>query len=580
MITLSPSSGTSSECLFDMLGTATKVTGPVPVQLALQGGGAKITALMAAVETVQSLQASGELRVTRVAGTSAGAIVACLFAAGVKMATAREELRKLSKRDVDRLFPAFWPPWRHPIRFVWSIIRLAMGRPIWGTSKIEHLLEKLLATTGDAPTTFQDIRVGKNIEVRVVATNLTECRMEEYPESAKIGIAVLNSAGLPYCFRIWTKSGNPVIVDGGICENLPISQLQEEKEKGEIIAFTFKPGKGNSTRNFLEFTAALLDTTIENSVELARRRLPYDNVYRITTEVRTFDFRQAHDVGLEGEYDDIKKKAEKFLRGYIERKKAEIAGVPKENVQVEDPWQDMNVGIMEELGRIYEAQHASAKLRYLECGVVVQANCLIQAAEKLPDVVHYWAEFKTLDKPAYCHAVSGSAPTGKQALVPERTAWKLIDLARGKLVNTFKVPIQMPRIPGVRPLVIFFDPPLEAESGPYRLELRTIVHGFVEDMKVTHTARRAEGFIGKLSIVVLVPEGLPHAVLYAPEGRPLAARELEEIMRTIPMDEEQSQFRPIGWKVENVGPEEFVADIVVNPGLTMVANGGINITRR
>ncbi len=62
----------------------------IPIQLVIQGGGAKITHLVAALEAVQSLQREGVLRVTRIAGTSAGAIAGALFAAGVDMQRARD----------------------------------------------------------------------------------------------------------------------------------------------------------------------------------------------------------------------------------------------------------------------------------------------------------------------------------------------------------------------------------------------------------------------------------------------------------------------------------------------------------
>ncbi|MEI8288171.1 MAG: patatin-like phospholipase family protein [Verrucomicrobiota bacterium] len=47
------------------------------IQIAMQGGGAKLSALLAAMEALQSSQNKNEIRVTRISGTSSGAIVAC-----------------------------------------------------------------------------------------------------------------------------------------------------------------------------------------------------------------------------------------------------------------------------------------------------------------------------------------------------------------------------------------------------------------------------------------------------------------------------------------------------------------------
>jgi len=45
---------------------------PVPIQLALQGGGAKITYLIAALEALQELEQAGKVKVTRIAGSAGG----------------------------------------------------------------------------------------------------------------------------------------------------------------------------------------------------------------------------------------------------------------------------------------------------------------------------------------------------------------------------------------------------------------------------------------------------------------------------------------------------------------------------
>ena len=77
----------------------------IPIQLAIQGGGAKITYLLAALESVQALERGGLLRVTRIAGTSAGAIAGALYAAGVDMRRARDAFES-DRHQLLRAFPA------------------------------------------------------------------------------------------------------------------------------------------------------------------------------------------------------------------------------------------------------------------------------------------------------------------------------------------------------------------------------------------------------------------------------------------------------------------------------------------
>src|SRR5262245_49150576 len=52
----------------------------VDVQVVFQGGGARVAALLAAADALRQAERCRKIRVTRVAGTSAGAIVAALFA--------------------------------------------------------------------------------------------------------------------------------------------------------------------------------------------------------------------------------------------------------------------------------------------------------------------------------------------------------------------------------------------------------------------------------------------------------------------------------------------------------------------
>lgn len=107
---------------------------PFKCQLAIQGGGAKIIALLAAMEAVQKLQGERRIQVTRVAGTSAGAIVAALFAAECDMADVRNGLVQTFGADVNRLFPV--PTIPLLLRKTWW-----QGKPLWKESDLRPILE-------------------------------------------------------------------------------------------------------------------------------------------------------------------------------------------------------------------------------------------------------------------------------------------------------------------------------------------------------------------------------------------------------------------------------------------------------
>ena len=89
---------------------------PRPIQLALQGGGAKIVHLIAALEAIEKLQNEDRLiHVTRIAGTSAGAIAGGLFAAGVAMSAVKETLLNFGKNLKKLPQPGY-------TRFGWDVV--------------------------------------------------------------------------------------------------------------------------------------------------------------------------------------------------------------------------------------------------------------------------------------------------------------------------------------------------------------------------------------------------------------------------------------------------------------------------
>ena len=92
---------------------------------------------------------------------------------------------------------------------------------------------------------------------------------------------------------MWSKSGNRVVVDGGICENLPIEPLKKEEKKfGDVIAVTFEPTPTSIPTGLIAFALSLLDAAMSNSVDRARALLPKSSCFPIGMDLglSTFDF--------------------------------------------------------------------------------------------------------------------------------------------------------------------------------------------------------------------------------------------------------------------------------------------------
>ncbi|MCA1814817.1 MAG: patatin-like phospholipase family protein [Acidobacteria bacterium] len=539
---------------------------PLRIQLAIQGGGAKICVLLAAMEAVQSLQADKKIEVTRVAGTSAGAIVACLFAAGINMKTVKEHLKGLTTQQLAQYFPQ--PTMKKAVyRLGWH------GKPLWEKTFLEGELEGLFNKAG-----FYKLGDLK-LRAHVVAANLVESRPVVYGEPEKdIVSALLDSCGLPYCFRVWDKNntGNPVIVDGGICENLPSEQLEPfQAEDGPVVGISFSPTRRKSVSTVWDFTGAILDTAINNSMNRAKRRLGTDRVHEIQTDIGTFDFAKALRYLREqsGNYELVKERADKWFNAFVEARRKTAAGEQVKQVVDKDTWKEQSVSTMEKLSTIYRTQHLVSKFKYTLSSLMVQANCLVTDPQNTfygkPDFVSYSLTFQTLDKEIYCHAFALSE--AEHDTDPSRTEFLLLDLTKPKgAVKTVSMPMRDPDKPTRKELLLHFIPPLPPQSGPYKLECKDVVRGFMKNLAEKKrddlyiTSLRAQGKIDRIDLVLFVPNTAGGLRLVAREGSPPGEpmSELELSKYNVPPG-----FRAVGWTGVKVDPEpDFGADIFLSDG--------------
>lgn len=142
---------------------------------------------------------------------------------------------------------------------------------IWSTDPLRRCLQDLFKLVN--VVTFADLK----IPVIVVASDLVNGSKKEF-SSGDLVNALLHSSTLPYCFRVWNSGGNnnPVFGDGGVCENLPSEILEpfEAQAQGTVVALSFKPEPAQRPPSDIkQFSLALLDTAISNSMSRAKLRL-------------------------------------------------------------------------------------------------------------------------------------------------------------------------------------------------------------------------------------------------------------------------------------------------------------------
>lgn len=519
---------------------------PFSLQLAIQGGGAKICALLAAMEAIQTLQSEGIVKVTRIAGTSAGAIVGCLFAAGIDMALVRERLRNVTPTQLARLFPA-------PGLNV--VTRLSRGRPLWNDDFLRSELARFLELEAKVYT-FEDLTNKKQIKVFVVAANLTDSVkvVHGLVPTENVVESLLDSCGLPFCFRIWSKAGSRVIVDGGICENLPSDELEDETKDGPIIGVSFYPVRGRSPITLKNFSIALLDTAMNNSMTRAKVRLG-ERVFSISTDIGTFDFARALNEGLGDKYELVKVAADKFFREFVSAQRNKKVTVSPA------AWEEQNTLMMSTLGEVYKKQHEPTKLRYKHCSLFVEANSLSGDLSQ-EDYVNYGMTFETLDDPIYCHAVSLSE-TEHQAIFGQ-SELSVLDEA-GRAVEIRKVPIRDPTTTTGTRLLLFFLPALRPNSGTYTLEVKDAVRDVAGRLRegrwdeLSFMPLRASGTIDKVDLVLHWPKASGD-VRMVPKAGKFQGRQMTPLeLGNYPY---RTGYRALGWTGEGVPSDrEFGVDL-------------------
>ncbi len=244
-----------------------------------EGGGVKGIGLVGAVAVAEEKGYQWE----NVAGTSAGATVAALLAAGYTAADMKAVLDQLDYRKfkdtsfVDR------------IPFVGALASLVVEKGIYEGDFFVNWIRDLLKAKG--VSTFKDLLLPEydddvryRFKLRVIASDLSGHRMlvlpqdiAEFganPEDLDVALAVRMSMSIPFFYEPMTikniKTGlSHYIVDGGILSNFPVWLFDSEGVEGSWPTFGFKlvePGTESGychIRGPISLLSALFSTILE-----------------------------------------------------------------------------------------------------------------------------------------------------------------------------------------------------------------------------------------------------------------------------------------------------------------------------
>ncbi|ASK63219.1 hypothetical protein CFK37_14210 [Virgibacillus phasianinus] len=201
------------------------------IDVVFSGGGVKSFAFLGALESMKA----HNLELERVAGTSAGSIIAGLLAVGYSPGELDEMMKKLDLREfldpplISKLLPLS----------KWFYLYFKMG--IYKGDCLEEWLYNCLAERN--VYTFRDLKPGY---LKIVVSDLSLGKLVVIPDDLErvygldpnhflIAKAIRMSAGYPYFFMPKKISGKTsrrsVIVDGGLLSNYPLWVFDKPNER-------------------------------------------------------------------------------------------------------------------------------------------------------------------------------------------------------------------------------------------------------------------------------------------------------------------------------------------------------------
>jgi NTE family protein len=315
-----------------------------PIFAIFQGGGAKGIAHVGAMKAAEE----NGFAIMAVAGTSAGAVIATLVAAGLdadKIFDPRNQndniLRWFGKEPLDFFgksnwdsFLCFWKGWRclfdcRMWKVLWAVFR---DRGYFHTEYIRKFVNDVLrwrleqlygaySSHGSSWTVpdrvkFKDLDYTKFprevLPLKIVATNMRTGGLAIFDQTLTpeidVADAVVASLAIPGVFKpvtMLSDSKDGPFVDGGLVSNLPIWVFAEEKLEWEreypedppipIVGFSLaempRSDEPLSEINaFINFCKIIVDTVLSGSQTITRQFVEDLEVVKIETSFSMLDF--------------------------------------------------------------------------------------------------------------------------------------------------------------------------------------------------------------------------------------------------------------------------------------------------
>jgi predicted acylesterase/phospholipase RssA len=516
-------------------------------QFVFQGGGAKLGVLLAAAEAAYAQRAANNFAITRISGTSAGAIAACVLATGENPAVFRLRLERLSAQYLEDIENKSVPLVR--------LYRMCKGTPVYNAIVYKQFLRDLFQHETKRWESIKDL----NIDVSIHAVDMYSKKEIIYNKDSAISIAdaLFDSSALPFIFR--THSDVSSIVDGGLTNNFPSDHLQKDNgvgRYGPIIGFSFaseaiEANEATGVKGISAFAGALISTMIDIAATKSLARLPIGDVHYFNTATSTLDWQQ----GLKdlraplfnGYFDDAKR----FIDDVVIRYRMTPSVVSKA---------EMTKRILQ-LHKGLQTRQSHIKVTRII--LTYTCNGLKERNPDRGDNLQYITEIASVSEPVFTFGVR--VTVGDQFHGTDVTIWVVDD--RNMQVETTVMPISPDSLDGEVPdnnFLLFFHQPL-VPGRTYRinmsLETREVMYELSRPagQDVVAYLLRNMDEVEEVNVVVLLPTSIPRASLSLvqasgslPEGMRWGNGRSLEDGEMVGICSPLFGFYPVGWRGQNV----------------------------
>lgn len=262
-----------------------------------EGGGMRGIGIVGALTYMESKGYQWQ----RVAGTSVGAVIASLVAAGY---TAREMKKILAHMDFKDFLDKNGLQ-RLPV--LGKALGFLVEKGIYSGDYVEEWIQKLLRAKGIKK--FKDVTINGECRLKIIAADITRRRILILPDDLPsyginpmkfpIAKAVRMSISIPFYFKPVAFShsdGISYVVDGAVCCNFPINIFDVQgPPRWPTIGFKFdSPEISNTKQGKTDPISFLFDIANTISAEKNREWLKKENLVRTilipTLGVATTDF--------------------------------------------------------------------------------------------------------------------------------------------------------------------------------------------------------------------------------------------------------------------------------------------------